>query len=142
MPGLSCLLTLSLSVGKVQVRTAMGFFKALLGYLVDFQLLKQLNLDFFPSLPQYDVGDHAIFSIRKAGYDIFACPNTLWNEKLIETLPPDSPFRSLHVDRSFDDAGNVIFLHLGHGVRKASGEVIKGTTTEEWIKFVDENLLS
>ncbi len=122
-------------------RTPEGILHVL-GYLVDFQLFKQLNLDFFPRLPQYDVGDRAIFSIRKAGYDIFACPNTLWNEKLIETLPPDSPFRSLHVDRSFDDAGNVIFLHLGRGVRKSSSEVVKGTTTEEWINFADEHLLS
>ena len=113
-----------------------------LGCMVDFQLFRQMNLDFFPQLPDYDVGDRTIVRIRQAGFDVFACPNSLWDEKLLNTLPEQSPFRALHVDRSFDDAGNVIFLHLGRGVRKSSGEVIKGTTTEEWIKFADGTLLS
>lgn len=113
-----------------------------LGYLVDFQLFRQMKLDFFPNLPGYDVGDLAIVKIREAGFEIFACPNSLWNERLIDILPEDSPFRPLGVDRSFDDAGNVIFLHLGRGVRKSSGEHVKGVTPDEWIKFANEHLLA
>lgn len=113
-----------------------------LGYMVDFQLFRQLKLDFFPQLPNYDVGDRAIVQLRQAGFDVFACPNSLWDEKLLDTLPEQSPFHSLHVDRSFDDAGNVIFLHLGRGVRKSSGELVKGTATEEWVQFADEYLLA
>jgi hypothetical protein len=113
-----------------------------LGYLIDFQLFRQLKLDFFPQLPSFDVGDRAIVKIRQAGYELFACPNSLWDEKLVITLPAESPFRSLAVDRSFDDSGNVIFLHLGRGVRKSSGEVVKGTTPEQWIKFANEHLLA
>ena len=112
-----------------------------LGYLVDFQLFRQMKLDFFPKLPSYDVGDLAIVKIRQAGFQIFACPNSLWNKSLIDILPENSPFRPLGVDRSFDDAGNVIFLHLGRGVRKSSGEYAKGPTPDEWIKFANEHLL-
>ena len=113
-----------------------------LGPMVDFQLFRQLNLDFFPQLPNYDVGDRVIVQLRQAGFDVFACPNSLWDEKLLDALPEQSPFRSLYVDRSFDYAGNVIFLHLGRGVRKSSGEFVKGTATEEWIQFADEYLLA
>ena len=113
-----------------------------LGNLVDFQLFRQLKLDFFPQLPDYDVGDRAIMQIRQAGFDISACPNSLWDGKLLDALPELSPFRSLQVDRSFDDTGNVIFQHLGRGGRKSSGESVKGATTEEWIQFADEYLLA
>lgn len=112
-----------------------------LGYLVDFQLFSQMKLDFFPDLPAFDVGDLAIFKLRDSGYDIHACPNSLWDETLVDSLPPDSPFRLLRVDRSFDDSGNVIYLHLGRGVRKSSGEAVNGVSTEEWIKFADGYLL-
>jgi hypothetical protein len=113
-----------------------------LGYLVDYQLFRQLKLDFFPQLPDYDVGDRAIVRLRQAGFDVFACPNSLWDDKLLDTLPRQSPYRTLHVDRSFDDSGRVIFLHLGRGVRKSSGEQANGATPEEWIRFADENLLA
>ena len=106
-----------------------------LGYLVDFQLFRRLGLDFFPDLPQLDVGDRVTVALRQAGYDVFACPNTLWQPELAERLPAGSPFRELSVDRSLDDDGNVIFLHLGRGVRKSTGEHQKGTTTDEWLRF-------
>lgn len=113
-----------------------------LGYMVDFQLFRRLKLDFFPDLPDFDVGDRAIVGLRQAGYDIFACPNSLWDETLIALLPENSLYRSLPVDRSFDDSGNIIYLHLGRGVQKSSGQFIKGMTPEEWIKFADEHLLA
>jgi hypothetical protein len=113
-----------------------------LGYLVDFQLFKQLNLDFLPKLPQYDVGDRVTAALREAGYDVFACLNTLWEPQLVERIPPSSPLRYLHVDRSFDDDGNVIFLHLGRGVKKSSGDHSKGTMPKGWIGFAEEHLLS
>ena len=111
-----------------------------LGYMLDFQLFSQLKLDFFPLLPDYDVGDLAIVRIRQAGFDVFACPNSLWDEKLVDALPEQSPFRSMNVDRSFDDEGNVIFLHLGRGIIKASS-MYKGTTAVDWIKFADDYVL-
>lgn len=122
-----------------RVRTPEGVLHVL-GYLVDFQLFRRLNLDFLPQLPQHDVGDRVTTALRAAGYDVFACPNTLWEPQLVETIPLSSPLRHLHVDRSFDDEGNVIFLHLGRGVRKSSGDHKTGTTPEEWDRFAEEHL--
>lgn len=120
-------------------RTAQGVLHVL-GYLVDFQCFKRLNLDFLPQLPKYDVGDRVSIELRKAGYEVFACRNTLWQPDLIEALP--QPFRGLPVDRSLDEDGNVIFLHLGRGVRKASGDFVKGASPLEWVQFAEDYLLA
>ncbi len=111
-----------------------------LGYMVDFQVFKKLNLDFFPELPGLDVGDRITIKLREAGYQVFACSNTVWRPELASRIPPTSPFRELHVDRAFDDEGNLIFLHLGRGVRRSSGLHNKGISTEEWISVVEEQL--
>lgn len=124
-----------------RARTAEGVLHVL-GYMVDFQLFRQLKLDFLPQLPQYDVGDTVSVNLRKAGYGIFACANTLWQSELTEKIPEKSPLRTLNVDRSFNDDEEVIFLHLGRGVRKSSSDVVKGVTAEEWISFADEHILS
>ena len=62
----------------------------------------------------------------------------------IDSLAAHSPYRDLHVDRSLDDSGNVIFLHLGRGIAKStSGQIGEGRTTPEaWIRFADEFLLA
>lgn len=119
-----------------------------LGYAIDFQLFRELCLDFFPDLPAYDVGDRAIVGLRRAGYGIFATPNTLWSPELVEQLPPESPFHELAVDRSFDDQGRVIFLHLGRGVVKTSGmrdaphsgTEISDASCVSWMRFAHEHL--
>ncbi len=124
-----------------RTRTADGVLHVL-GYMVDFRLFKELNLDFFPDLPQLDVGDRVTVKLREAGYEIFACPNTVWVPELAQRLPASSPFKELHVDRSFDDDGNLIFLHLGRGVRRSLGEHRKGVTPEEWLCAVEKILQS
>lgn len=123
------------------VRNPQGVLHVL-GYLVDFQLFRRLELDFLPALPHYDVGDRVTIALREHGYDVFACLNTLGQPDLIEMLPQDSPLRGLQVDRAFDDSGNVIFLHLGRGLRKTAGKHRAGTTPEQWIQFAEEHLLS
>jgi hypothetical protein len=125
---------------KKQHRTPKGVLHVL-GYLVDFQLFKELDLDFFPKLPRYDVGDRVTVALRDAGYGVFACRNTLWLPELIEEIPASSPLRNFSVDRSLDDDGNVIFLHLGRGVGKALGKQTRRTSSAEWVEFADEYLL-
>jgi hypothetical protein len=113
-----------------------------LGTLVDFQLFQQLELDFLPHLPRYDVGDCVTVALRDAGYDVFACRNTLRQPDLVDKIPSSPPLRHLNVDRSLDDDGNVIFLHLGRGVGKAVGKRTKKTGPTAWVKFADEYLLT
>jgi len=124
-----------------RARTPEGVLHVL-GYLVDFQLFAELDLNFLPQLPKYDVGDQVTVALREAGYDVFACPNTLWEPKLIEKIPASCPLHHLHVDRSFDDNGNVIFLHLGRGVKKSSLGHRTGITAEKWVKFAEKYLLA
>lgn len=121
-------------------RTPAGVLHVL-GYMVDLQVFRRYSLDFFPHLPQYDVGDRVTVGLRAAGYDVFACPNSLHDPDIIASLPPASPFCTLQVDRSFDDQGNVIFLHLGRGVRKTTGDHTGGTTPAAWVSFAREHLL-
>lgn len=124
-----------------RARTSEGVLHVL-GYAVDFQRFRSLNLDFFPDLPQYDVGDKITVGLRAAGYDVHACRNTFSNPELVESIPPDSPFRSLHVDRVFDDEGNVIFLHLGRGVAKSDGRHSLSTLPDQWMQFCEDNLFA
>lgn len=111
-----------------------------LGYAVDFQLFQALNLNFWPALPDLDVGDRVTVALREAGYDVFACRNTLWEPELVERIPADHPLRNLAVDRSFDDEDHVIFLHLGRGVRKATGEHRQGTLIHEYVDILQKLL--
>jgi len=122
------------------VRTPEGVLHVL-GMLVDFQLFRRLALDFYPALPRYDVGDRVTVSLRQAGYEVYACGNTLWEHELVEQIPLSSAMRHLHVDRSFDDAGNVIFMHLGRGVHKSSKSGLSGTSAAEWVRFAEEQVL-
>ena len=123
-----------------RTRTPNGVLHVL-GYMVDFQLFKQLELDFFPDLPQLDVGDGVTVRLREEGYEVFACPNTLWDPSIAEKIPPSSPLRDFRVDRALDDKGNVIFLHLGRGVRKSLGVHTQGTPADEWLRIAYQHLL-
>lgn len=113
-----------------------------LGYMVDFQLFKRLGLDFFPQLPDLDVGDRVSVQLRAKGYGLFECRNTMWEPELVNEIPPGSPLRDLPVDRAFDDEGNPVFLHLGRGLLKATGEHVRGVPVEKWIEFAKVHLLS
>lgn len=113
-----------------------------LGFLVDFQLFRRLGLDFMPDMPRHDVGDRVTLGLRSAGYEVFACENTHKHPELVARIPASSPFRHLHVDRSLDDEGRVIFLHLGRGVAKSAGSETAGVSPEEWIALAEKHLLA
>lgn len=120
-----------------RTRTPEGVLHVL-GFVVDFQIFTTLRLDFFPALPSLDVGDRVTVELRRAGYGIHACPNTIWESGLASSIAPGSPLRNLQVDRAFDDDGNVIFLHLGRGLRKSDGEHTRGVTVDGWMRIADE----
>jgi hypothetical protein len=123
-----------------KTRTPEGILHVL-GYMVDFQLFQKLNLDYLPDLPGLDVGDRVTLRLREEGFDVFACPNTLWEPELAERIPACSPLKEFRVDRSLDSDGNVIFLHLGRGVRKSIGVHQRGTTAEEWVNMAYHRLI-
>lgn len=115
------------------------------GMLMDFTLFKKLNRSFmpnmrqerYPDLPEYDVGDRITLEILKNNYKTFVCKNTFNNPKLEKCIPDSNPLKYLHVDKSFDDNKNVIFLHLGRGIVKSVGEYMKKgkTNPQQWISF-------
>jgi hypothetical protein len=114
-----------------------------MAYLVDFQLFKQLKVDFFPDFPLLDDGDKTTVKLEADGYEVFAARNTVLDETLVSELKPrDAIFRKLHVDRAFDDEGNVVFLHLGRGVRKSKYSRHTGTSTKEWLEFAQKFVLN
>ncbi|MHB8205194.1 MAG: hypothetical protein ACYDHG_16030 [Desulfomonilaceae bacterium] len=123
-----------------KTRTPEGVLHVL-GYMVDFDLFKELDLNLFPDLPQQDVGDNVTLKLREAGYGIFSCRNTLWAPELDDHISPDSPLKGVRVDRAFDDDWNIIFLHLGRGVRRSTGEHKTGTSLDKWLDVIHNSLI-
>ncbi len=117
-----------------------------IGYIVDFKIVLDNNLSFMPDLPDYDVGDKITDNIKDLGYDVFATPNTLWEPELESLIPKKSPLKNINVDRSFDDKGDIFFLHLGRGVLKTTKDYVydkkrKVVTAKEWYKIIKRNFL-
>ena len=105
-------------------------------FLLDYQIMQKYNLDFYPELPAYDATDKISTGLRDNGFDIFASPNTYLQPDLINSIPCNDLLKNLHVVRAFDDKGNIFFLHLGRGTRKA-GKQYKGhtATVEDWLAY-------
>ncbi len=131
--------TAAAGVRMDHTRTREGVLHVL-GYMVDFQVFRRLGLDFFPNLPDFDVGDEVTVRLREAGYDVFACRNSFWDQELVKLIPTESPLRNLQVDRSFDDNDDVIFLHLGRGVRRSTGNHTRGVSLEDWLSVTRDIL--
>jgi glycosyltransferase involved in cell wall biosynthesis len=112
------------------------------GYLIDFQLYKKFNLSFMPKLPGYDTGDEIIHVFLKNGYGIFAARNTFDNPELINIIPEDDPVYNINSTRAFNDEGEIVYMHLGRGIRKTEGAYgdAKRTTSEDWITYVRKYL--
>lgn len=106
--------------------------------LVDFQLYRQLGLDFLPDLPTLDVGDKITLRLREAGYEVYACRNSQEDSSALELLSEKSLCYEFNkytsLDRAFDAEGELIQLHFGRGVIKSKGEYHKEEylLPEEW----------
>jgi len=114
------------------------------GYMIDFQLFRKLELSFLPELPQFDVGDKAIYLLRKNGFDIFHTPNTFDSPGLVSLIPKAMEAYDLNVTRSFNDRNEIIYMHLGRGIPKAKGEYKnkEKSSSEQWSGYIRKNLLS
>ncbi len=114
-----------------------------LGMVFDFTLFRPRGMTFMHNMPSYDVGDGISVALQNAGYELWACRNTLVDQGLVELLASDSLYRSLYVDRALDDCNEVIFMHLGRGIKKSGGMTPEGKTSpEEWLCFGREVVLA
>lgn len=115
------------------------------GYLIDFPLVRQLKADFLPNMPEWDAAELPPLRLLTGGYSVFTSPNTHNEPELAGTIPHDSPFASLHhVLRSFDQSGDIYYMHLGRGTPKTAGTYWKTERVmpEQWIEFAERHLLS
>lgn len=112
------------------------------GLLLDFQLFRPLQMSFMPNLPIYDVGDLITIKLRENEYSYYECRNTFIDSQLVSLIDEANPIRGLYSDRAFDDAGNVIYMHLGRGTPKSTGDYKTPgkTTASDWIRFANEIL--
>ena len=115
------------------------------GLFFDFQLFRQLGATFLPNIaphrdparPEYDVGDLVTLRFQEHGYGVWICENTYNEPELVCRIPAGDPLRHLQCDRSFNDRGEVFYVHLGRGVSKAAGsyDVPKKTYPGQWLDF-------
>lgn len=115
-----------------------------LGYIVDFQLLNALGLEYFPRLPHYDTGDAVIDGLRKHGFGYFATPNTQWDSELVSRVPQRLKgliFKEHNINFAFDGQDEVFFLHLGRGVVKTTAASADyGGYIDAWFSTANELL--
>ncbi len=131
----------AVGVREDKVRVKEGILHVL-GYVIDFQLFKELQLSFKPELPNFDVGDRVIYDFKEKGFEYFAYANTIWNAELVNKMPASSPFKKINVDRAIDDEDDVFFMHLGRGVLKSQGQIAnEDKGIDLWIKFVNKYIL-
>jgi len=114
------------------------------GYIIDFQLFKEMKLSFLPELPQFDVGDKAIYLLKENGFNIFHTPNTFDYPELVKLIPTTMEVHNLNVTRSFNEKNEIIYMHLGRGIPKARGEYKnkEKISSEQWSSYIRSNLLS
>ena len=90
-----------------------------LGCIWDYQLFLKNNLDFNSLIPNYDVAEYAIVKALNLGYNVVPLINSFSNK--IEFKYKD-PFDKYTYDRTFNDNKEIIFLHLGRGVKKSENK--------------------
>ena len=123
------------------------------GIFFDFNIYKKVDANFLDNLrqrssknmPEYDVGDLLTILFKKNGYKTYTCKNSYNTPSLVQHIQEkENYYKELKVDHCFDDNNNVIFLHLGRGTPKTTGNY-KGnikTPIEQWINFAKKKILN
>jgi hypothetical protein len=123
-----------------KVRTPEGVLHVL-GMILDYQLFKQLSIDYFPAMPQIDVGDKVTLEFQKNGYGTVACRNTYEFPADAALIDPASPYADFNVMRVLNESNEVIFMHLGRGIRKSDDSYVgQSAAADEWIKFFESHV--
>ena len=91
-----------------------------LGCIWDYHLFLENNLDFNDLLPKYDVSEYAIVKAKNLGFSIIPLINSFTNK--IE-FKYDDPFDKYTYDRTFNDNKEIIFIHLGRGIKNSEDKI-------------------
>ena len=126
-------------VGTVLDNTRIGAVH-ISGLLVKTEIAKEVSC--FPERNSsseviLDVGDSYTRYCREKNLKYYCCRNTHNNNINEEEL--QEPFNNFSVDRAVDDAGNVIFAHLGRGTLKQFNQYSKPNKIyfEDWLNFFE-----
>jgi hypothetical protein len=100
-----------------------------LGCVWDVEKLRSLGTSFLPDFPEFDTGEKVVAEALKNGFEIHGLHNSFIDPGLVIT---ETKYRDLHVDRTINDDGEVVFLHLGRGLPKSVQEVQVGDSLHKW----------
>ena len=111
--------------------------------LFDFELFKSFKLSFFPKYNNdgkqiMDVGDEITFGFKEKDYGGYVFPCSHTDPSILEVVHQRYPeLREYFFDKTVDENGRVIWLHLGRGVPKFLGTYSKAgrCSYEEWVTF-------
>lgn len=114
------------------------------GFLFDFSLFRQLHMSFLPNIPEYDAGDLVTIRLREAGYDVFIAENSTNRPELRRRLPESHWLKRIPGDIAFDDAGEIVYVHVGRGTLRYSrprSRQAKQLSLDGWVGLVRTNVL-
>ena len=94
-----------------------------------------LNTTMLPDFPMFDVGENAISRALGSGFNIKSLENTYSNATLVEKLE-DRRYQNMQADRSIDEEGRVVFMHLGRGIPLSTMKGQAGAPRiDQWVKI-------
>ena len=113
-----------------------------LGCMWNFDLFNKLNLNLYPDLPDYDIGEKAIALSVNQGYKILSYRNLRTNKPLNYKIE-DKKYLGLGdgVDICVNNKFEIVFLHLGRGIEKSnnSDSISKKFSARDWISWYERN---
>ena len=110
------------------------------GYLYDCRLYTGQDTFWYPVKDVWDVGDHYTHFLRSRNLKYHVCRCTHNDAQLVPDpiLDPTVQYGlPIFSDRSVDDQGRVLYMHMGRGSLKSIGAYDKPgkTTHDEWVAF-------
>ena len=134
-----------IAVGVRKQKNLSGEYEILhsLGCMWKMDFYKDLELSMKTNLPYFDVGEHAIYKATSHGYKIDSLKCSYSNPEILNKLA-DKYIKLSGTDRTINQDNEVVFMHLGRGISKSSGdysENIKKTSAEDWISWYHNELV-
>jgi hypothetical protein len=134
-----------IAVGVRQQKNLSGDIDILhsLGCMWKLKLYNDLDLSMEAKLPYFDVGENAIHKAISHGYKIDSLECSYSSPEILNKI--DEKYLKLPgTDRTINKENEVVFMHLGRGISKSSGdysESIKKTSVKDWIEWYDNEFV-